>query len=80
MRILRLWVVTSFIFGVGEMLRAWFAFQNPDNTPKSIFQLRFWETLLAGSMQKIVSGHSIPSGRFCIWCSIMSGFKCYSDS
>ena len=56
MRILKLWVVTSFMFGVGEIFRAWFAFQNPDNTPKSVFQFRFWETLLAGSMQKIVSG------------------------
>jgi hypothetical protein len=55
MRILRLWAITSFIFGIGEIVRAWYVFEASEQSPKSIFQLRFWEILLAGSMQKIVS-------------------------
>ena len=54
MKIIRVWMLASIVFGVGEIYRVWYAFQSSDNISKSIFQLRFWETLLAGNIQKIV--------------------------
>ena len=52
---IRLWVTVSFVFGIGEIVRGWNAYQPAQATTQALLSLHFWEVMLQGNVQKIVS-------------------------